>query len=189
MEKQEDGQMQQGYVYELTTERRGYGGEIGGRGVKLVRAVGGHDDEGGGTVQITGASPGSNRQLMVIGMVERQVCTEGLGKLFKNAAKRRGRHQSVGNDLQGGGPGCATIRLVVVCPIGSNEENCGRGTHRFSATNHGELGTTEYGRGEGDTSSGGITGSSGDEVDGSLHWMQTGDVGSMGGSAYSFQSL
>ena len=65
------------------TERRGYGEDIGGNGVKLVREVGGHDDGGGGTVQITGASPGSNRQLMVIGMMEHQACTEGLGEIFK----------------------------------------------------------------------------------------------------------
>ena len=75
--------MQQGYGDELTTERRGYGGEIAGKGVKLVQEVGGHDDGGGGTVQITGASPGSNRRIMVIGMVERQVCKEGWGSFFK----------------------------------------------------------------------------------------------------------
>ena len=64
------------------TERRVYGGDIGGNGVKIVRKVEGDDDGGGGTVQITGASPGSNRRLMVIGMVEHQACTEGLGKIF-----------------------------------------------------------------------------------------------------------
>ena len=63
------------------TERRGYGEDIGGNGVKLVREVGGHDDGGGGTVQITGAFPGSNRRLMVVGTVESQACAEGLGDI------------------------------------------------------------------------------------------------------------
>ena len=122
MEKQEDGQMQQGYGDQLTTERRGYGGDIGGNGVKLVWQVGGHDDGGGGTVQITGAPPGSNRRLLVVGTVKCQACAEGLGKIFKNAVKIRGRHQSIRNVLQGGGTGCATIRFGVVGPIGSNGE-------------------------------------------------------------------
>ena len=74
-------------------------------------------------------------------------------------------------------------------PIGINGENCGMGTHRFPATNYGELGTTEYGWGMGDTIIGEITGSSGDEVDSHLHWIQTGDVGSMGGAASSFKSM
>ena len=46
-------------------------------------------------------------------------------------------------------------------PIGSNGENYVRVTHRFPAKNYGELGTTEYGQGMGDTSSGGSTGETG----------------------------
>ena len=41
-------------------ERRGYGGRVGGNRVHLVREGGGRAGVGGGTVQTTGTSPGSN---------------------------------------------------------------------------------------------------------------------------------
>ena len=60
VETQEDRHMRQGYIYVLTTERRGYVREVGENVVQLVREGGGRSGGGGDTVQISGASPGSN---------------------------------------------------------------------------------------------------------------------------------
>ena len=59
---------------------------------------------------------------------------------------------------------------------------CGRVAHRFTASNHGEVGSLEPGRDVGDTRDGGRAGISGDSVGGYVHWPQTGDGGPVGGA-------
>ena len=73
--------------------------------------------------------------------------------------------------------------------VGRNIENVGRGTHQFSAPNHGEEGVVEQGQDVGDTGGGGSMGSSGDEISNHLHWSQKGDGGSVGGAVPYLQSL
>ena len=107
----------------------------------------------------------------------------GLGEIGQDDAKRRGRHQSVCNVLQGGGPGGDTFWLIVLGSVGRNGENGGRGAHWFPAPNHGEVGAAEHGWDAGDTGGSGSTGSRKDTVGGHLHWSQTGDGGSVGGAA------
>ena len=74
-------------------------------------------------------------------------------------------------------------------PIDNNEENCGRVTHRFPATNHREVGVEDEGCYMGDTSGIGSTGSGRNSVVSQLHWTQTGGGGSVGVPAPNLQGM
>ena len=60
VETQYGGQTKKGNGDVLTTERRGYGRELGVNVVQLVREGGVHNGGGGSTVQMPWASTGSN---------------------------------------------------------------------------------------------------------------------------------
>ena len=62
----------------------------------------------------------------------------GLGETGDTALTGRGRTQCVRNFLQGGGAGNSNVWVGDVDTFGGNGEECGRDTHRFPLTYHGE---------------------------------------------------
>ena len=74
-----------------------------------------------------------------------------------------------------------TIFNIVVENI--NGDNVERVTHQVTVKNHGEAGALDGGQDVGDTVGRGSAGSDGDTVSGHLHYLETGEDGSVGGAA------
>ena len=66
-------------------------------------------------------------------------------------------------------------------PVRSNGEKGGSGAHQVSAPDHLEAVASEPGQDMGDSVSGGSVVSRGYSINGHLHWLYTGDSGSVGG--------
>ena len=95
----------------------------------------------------------------------RRVC----GGIGQDCVKRSGGYQ-IGRDvLFVSGLGGANVWLVFLVPVGRNGENFGRVTHWFPMPNHGEAGTDDYMRYEGDTGRKVSSVSCGYAVGGHLH--------------------
>ena len=94
---------------------------------------------------------------------------EGLGEIGQDASEGRGGLQSVGNVIQVDGAGGDLIWIRVLGPVGGNEENVGRDTHRVSETNHREVGTPEGGQDMVYTGERGRAGSGRNSVGNNLH--------------------
>ena len=112
-----------------------------------------------------------------------------MGEIGGNDKKVRVRPQSCGNVLQGFDTGGASIWTRDLDAIRGNVDNGGRGTHRVSEKNHGEVGASEGRRYMVDTSYEGSAGGVGNSVRNNLHQKNSGDSSTVGGAAGNIRGM
>ena len=122
------------------TEGHVTGAYIRGYGVQPVQEGGRRTGGGGEEVQIPGATLGPNIQWMAVYMLEHEEGAESPGSDRKDDAEIGGGYPGVGNVVQGGGPGGATVRIGTVGNIVSDGEDGGGCARRVTGTYQRESG-------------------------------------------------